>query len=40
MERCQSGLMSTLGKRVYVKAYRRFESCPLRHENGEYIINI
>ena len=30
MERCPSGLRSTLGKRVYVKAYRGFESHSLR----------
>ena len=30
-ERCQSGLMGTPGKRVWVQAHRRFESCPLRH---------
>ena len=30
-ERCQSGLMGTLGKRVWVQIHRRFESCPLRH---------
>lgn len=29
-DRCQSGLMSTLGKRVWVKAHRGFESLPVR----------
>ena len=31
VERCPSGLRSTLGKRVLGKLNRRFESCPLRH---------
>ncbi len=31
MERCPSGLRSTLGKRVCVYAYRGFESLPLRN---------
>jgi integrase len=30
MERCPSGLRSTLGKRVYGQTYRGFESLPLR----------
>jgi hypothetical protein len=30
LERCPSGLRSTLGKRVYGKLYRGFESHPLR----------
>ena len=30
-ELCQSGRMSTLGKRVMVKAIREFESLQLRH---------
>ena len=31
VERCPSGLRSTLGKRVYGELYRGFESRPLRH---------
>jgi hypothetical protein len=31
---CQSGRMSTLGKRVMVKAIREFESLHLRHFQG------
>ena len=30
LERCPSGLRSTLGKRVYAKVYRGFESLSLR----------
>ena len=30
-DRCQSGRMSTLGKRVYLHRYRGFESRPVRH---------
>ena len=38
MERCPSGLRSTLGKRVYVYAYRGFESLPLRYMYYAYIL--
>ncbi len=31
MEGCPSGLRSPLGKRVYTKVYRGFESHPLHH---------
>lgn len=30
MEGCESGLISTLGKRVWPKGYRGFESRPFR----------
>jgi hypothetical protein len=32
VERCQSGLSSSLGKAVYGLPYRGFESRPLRYE--------
>jgi hypothetical protein len=34
VERCPSGLRSTLGKRVLGKLNRGFESHPLRHSFG------
>ena len=30
MQRCLSGLRSTIGNRVWVEAHRRFKSCSLR----------
>ena len=32
MQRCLSGLRSTIGNRVWVEAHRRFKSCSLRQE--------
>jgi hypothetical protein len=34
-ERCQSGRLSTLGKRVYGKPYQGFESLSLRHSSTD-----
>ncbi len=39
LERCRSGLSGTLGKRVYVKAYRGFESHFLRLENKKPVYS-
>ena len=33
LERCQSGRMCSLGKRVGLNGPRRFKSCSLRHED-------
>ena len=49
LERCPSGLRSTLGKRVYSKGYRGFESLSLRrfltsanpaHRAGFFILGL
>ncbi len=41
MERCPSGRRSTPGKCVYVlKAYRGFESHPLRHCSHEALVSV
>jgi hypothetical protein len=40
MERCESGLISTLGKREYFQRYRRLESLPLRQIYKKVIIKI
>jgi hypothetical protein len=37
-ERCQSGRLSTLGKRVYGKPYQGFESLSLRHSSTFYCV--
>ena len=34
LDRCQSGLTSTPGKRVYLNRYRGFESLPVRHSSS------
>ena len=38
MERCRSGLSGTLGKRVYVKTYREFESLSFRNMFYVYVL--
>ncbi len=38
MERCQSGLLSTLGKRVNLNRFRGFESRPLRHSTRKLAL--
>ena len=37
MERWQSGLMRSLGKRVRANTLRGFESLPLRHNKQTYL---
>ena len=38
MQRCLSGLRSTIGNRVWVEAHRRFKSCSLRQEKIERLF--
>jgi hypothetical protein len=40
MERSLSGLERTLGKRLYLKGYRGFESLSLRHRKSPSLMGL